>query len=171
MSVALVVQEMTIGYVCSNLVLYFAWYLLVKLGSTLHHHFYPQTITIIAGQTESARRWPIPAFAQAPPLGIDWICKTKAHFWENIAFFSQTTLKNFNAKWRLQGVLPKSTTRSLQSYFQRLCCFWTTPRKLYNAGFLLKPFFHELPLTRSKCNQDFSPLFVKRFFLLIWSNS
>ena len=29
----------------------------------------------------------------------------------------------------------------------------------YNAGFLLKPFFHDLHLTRSKCNQDFSPLF------------
>ena len=33
----------------------------------------------------------------------------------------------------------------------------------YNAGFLLKPFFNDLHLTRCTCNQDFSPLFVKRF--------
>ena len=28
----------------------------LKLGSTVYLHFYPQTITITAGQTESARR-------------------------------------------------------------------------------------------------------------------
>ena len=74
----------------------------LKLGSTVHLHFYPQTFTIIAGQTENTRRWPIPAFAQAPPLGIDWICKRKVHFGENLAFFCQITLKNLNAKWRLR---------------------------------------------------------------------
>ena len=70
MSVALVVQEMS-NWLC---VLKFSVRLCMislKLGSTVHLHFYPQTITIIAGQTESARRSPIPAFAQASPLGVD----------------------------------------------------------------------------------------------------
>ena len=142
----------------------------LKLGSTVHLHFYPQTITVIAGQTESARRWPIPAFAQAPPLGID--ANRKCTFERTLRFLAKPLWKiSMLSDDYIWGVwFPEAPPRRC-NLISRGCVVFGQHHGSYNAGFLLKPFFHDLHLTRSKCNQDFSPLFVKRFFLLIWSNS
>jgi len=47
--------------------------------------------------------------------------------------------------------------------FPEAVLFLDNTLESYNAGFLLKPFYHHLHLARSKCNKDFSPLFAKRF--------